>query len=231
MCIRDRRGGNVIIPSFAVGRTQDILYIVNRLSREGRLSNLNVFIDSPLAKNATMIFLKHPECFDKETLELIKRGEFIKGSPILKFTEAPEESMAINKIRSGAVIISSSGMCEAGRIRHHLKHNLWREECSIIFVGFQAEGTLGRQIVEGAKTIKLFSETIAVRAKIYTIGGLSAHADKEGLLDWLAHFKIKPKKVFVVHGEEKISLNFAKAVHERFLADAYVPKPLEEVML
>jgi len=226
-----KRGGNVIIPSFAVGRTQDILYILNQLSREGRLNHLNVFIDSPLATNATKIFLKHPECFDKETLELISKGQFPKGAPTLKFTETPEESMAINRIKSGAIIIAASGMCEAGRIRHHLKHNLWREECSIIFVGFQAQGTLGRQIVDGAKSIKLFGEEIAVRARIYTIGGLSAHADRQELMGWLNKFKTRPKKIFVVHGEEETSLEFAKAVHEKFLVDTYVPKPLEEVKL
>jgi len=226
-----RKGGNVIIPSFAVGRTQDILYILNQFSREGRLNNLNVFIDSPLATNATRVFLKHPECFDKETLELITKGQFPKGTPILKFSETPEESMSINRIKSGAIIIASSGMCEAGRVRHHLKHNLWREECSIVFVGFQAQGTLGRQIVDGAKTVKLFGEAVAVRARVYTIGGLSAHADKNGLMDWLAHFKTKPRRVFIVHGEEKTSLEFSKAVHERFLVDTHVPRPLEEVML
>jgi metallo-beta-lactamase family protein len=226
-----RKGGNVIIPSFAVGRAQDILYILNQLSREGKLNNLNVFIDSPLATNATRVFLKHPECFDKETLELITKGQFPKGTPILKFSETPEESMSINRIKGGAVIIASSGMCEAGRVRHHLKHNIWREECSIVFVGFQAQGTLGRQIIDGAKTVKLFGETIAVRSKIYTIGGLSAHADKNGLLEWLSHFNKKPKRVFVVHGEEKTSLEFSKAVRERFLFDAYVPKPLEEMKL
>ena len=225
------KGGNVIIPSFAVGRTQDILYILNQLSREGKLNHLNIFIDSPLATNATRILLKHPECFDKETLDLITKGQFPKGTPILKFTETPEESMAINKIKSGAIIIASSGMCEAGRIRHHLKHNLWREECSIIFVGFQAQGTLGRQIVDGAKIIKLFGEDIAVKASIYTIGGLSAHADRQELMDWLARFKTRPKRVFVVHGEEETSLEFAKAVHEKFLVDTYVPKLLEEVKL
>lgn len=226
-----RKGGNVIIPSFAVGRTQDILYILNQFSREGRLNNLNVFIDSPLATNATRVFLKHPECFDKETLELITKGQFPKGTPILKFSETLEESMSINRIRSGAIIIASSGMCEAGRVRHHLKHNLWREECSIVFVGFQAQGTLGRQIVDGAKTVKLFGEVVAVRARVYTIGGLSAHADKNGLMDWLTHFSKKPKRVFVVHGEEKTSIDFAQSVHEKFLVDTHVPKPLEEVSL
>lgn len=225
------RGGNVIIPSFAIGRTQDILYILNQLSREGRLNHLNAFIDSPLATNATRIFLKHPECFDKETLDIIAKDQFPKGAPTLKFTETPEESMAINWIKSGAIIIAASGMCEAGRIRHHLKHNLWREECSIIFVGFQAQGTLGRQIVDGAKTVRIFGEEIAVKAKVYTIGGLSAHADRQELMDWLAHFKTRPKRIFVVHGEEETSLDFAKTVHEKFLVDTYVPRVLEEVKL
>ncbi|MEK6590026.1 MAG: MBL fold metallo-hydrolase [Nitrospinota bacterium] len=226
-----KRGGNVIIPSFAVGRTQDILYILNQLSRQGRLNNLNVFIDSPLAMNATMVFLKHPECFDRETLDLIVKGKFPKGTPVLKFIETPEESIAINKIKNGGIIIAASGMCEAGRIRHHLKHNLWREECSIIFVGFQAEGTLGRQIVDGAETVKLFGEDIAVKAKVYTIGGLSAHADREELIDWLSHFKTGLKKIFIVHGEEKVSLEFAKTIHQRFLTETYVPRPMEEIRL
>ncbi|MBI5047394.1 MAG: MBL fold metallo-hydrolase [Deltaproteobacteria bacterium] len=226
-----KRGGNAIIPSFAVGRTQDILYIINQVAREGRFNHPHVFIDSPLATNATKIFLKHPECFDKETLELISKGEFPKGSAILRFTETAEESMEINKIRSGAIIIAASGMCEAGRIRHHLKHNVWRNECSIIFVGFQAQGTMGRQIIDGAKTIKLFGEEIAVKAKVYTIGGLSAHADRAELMGWLSHFKTRPKRIFVVHGEEETSLEFAKAVHEKFLVDTYVPRVLEEVKL
>src|SRR3989338_1251736 len=228
---RQHKGMKETIEEFAVGRTQDILYILNQFSREGRLNNLNVFIDSPLATNATRVFLKHPECFDKETLELITKGQFPKGTPILKFSETPEESMSINRIKSGAIIIASSGMCEAGRVRHHLKHNLWREECSIVFVGFQAQGTLGRQIVDGAKTVKLFGEVVAVRARVYTIGGLSAHADKNGLMDWLTHFNVKPKKIFVVHGEEKTSIDFAQSVHERFLVDTHVPRQLEEVSL
>ena len=144
-------GGNVIIPAFAVGRTQDILYILNQLSREGKLDHLQVFVDSPMATQATRITLKHPECLDKETQELMKTGQFPRSTLTLKFTESVEDSMAINRIKSSAIIISSSGMCEAGRIRHHLKHNLWRSECSVIFVGFQAQGTLGRRIVEGVK--------------------------------------------------------------------------------
>ncbi|MDE1890091.1 MAG: MBL fold metallo-hydrolase [Planctomycetota bacterium] len=226
-----RRGGNVVIPSFAVGRTQDILYILNQLSREGKLNHLQVFVDSPMALQATRITLKHPECLDKETLELIEKGQFPKSTLTLKFTESIEDSMEINKIKSAAIIISASGMCEAGRIRHHLKHNLWRPECSIIFVGYQAQGTLGRRIVEGAKTVRIFGEEIAVNAKIYTIGGLSAHADRDELLDWLSKFKKKPQRIFVVHGEEETALAFAKTVRERLSLDAYVPKSLEEVQI
>lgn len=225
------KGGNVIIPAFAVGRTQDILYILNQLSREGKLDHLQVFVDSPMAIQATRITLKHPECMDEETREIIKKGYFPRGTLSLKFTEAVEDSMQINKVKSGAIIISASGMCEAGRIRHHLKHNLWRSECSVIFVGFQAQGTLGRRIVEGAKKVKIFGEEIAVNARIYTIGGLSAHADRDELLDWLGKFKKKPRRVFVMHGEEETALNFAETITAKFKLDTYAPNILEEIRI
>lgn len=224
-----KRGGNVIIPSFAVGRTQDILYILNQLSREGKLNKLKVFVDSPMALQATRITVKHPECLDKETLALIKEENFFKNTSIVKFTESMADSMEINKIKSGAVIISASGMCEAGRIRHHLKHNLWRPECSIIFVGFQAQGTLGRMIVDGAKKVRIFGEEIAVKARIYTIGGLSAHADRDELLGWLSKFKRKPQRVFVMHGEEDTAIGFAETIRNQLNLDAYVPSSLEEI--
>jgi metallo-beta-lactamase family protein len=226
-----KKAGNVLIPAFAVGRTQDILYILNQLTREGKLNRLLVFVDSPMALQATRITLKHPECLDKETLELIKNDKFPKNGLSLKFTESVEESMEINKIQSHAVIISASGMCEGGRIRHHLKHNLWRSECSVIFVGFQAVGTLGRRIVEGAKTVRIFGEEIAVNATIYTIGGLSAHADRDGLLDWLGKFKKKPRRVFVMHGEEQTALDFARTIQDRLQLDAYAPDIMEEIQV
>lgn len=226
-----KKAGNVLIPAFAVGRTQDILYILNQLTREGKLNRLLVFVDSPMALQATRITLKHPECLDKETLELIKNDKFPKNGLSLKFTESVEESMEINKIQSHAVIISASGMCEGGRIRHHLKHNLWRSECSVIFVGFQAVGTLGRRIVEGAKTVRIFGEEIAVNATIYTIGGLSAHADRDGLLDWLGKFKKKPRRVFVMHGEEQTALDFARTIQDRLQLDAYAPDIMEEIQI
>ncbi|MDQ1272743.1 MAG: metallo-beta-lactamase family protein [Planctomycetota bacterium] len=226
-----KKAGNVLIPAFAVGRTQDILYILNQLTREGKLNRLLVFVDSPMALQATRITLKHPECLDKETLELIKNDKFPKNGLSLKFTESVEESMEINKIQSNVIIISASGMCEGGRIRHHLKHNLWRSECSVIFVGFQAVGTLGRRIVEGAKTVRIFGEEIAVNATIYTIGGLSAHADRDGLLDWLGKFKKKPRRVFVMHGEEQTALDFARTIQDRLQLDAYAPDIMEEIQV
>jgi len=204
---------------------------LDQLSREGKLDHLQVFVDSPMATQATRITLKHPECLDKETQELMKTGQFPTGTLTLKFTESVEDSMAINRIRSSAIIISASGMCEAGRIRHHLKHNLWRSECSVIFVGFQAQGTLGRRIIEGAKKVKIFGEEIAVNARIYTIGGLSAHADRDELLDWLSKFKKKPLRVFVMHGEEETALGFAATIREQLNLDAYAPEMMEEIQI
>ncbi len=179
--------GNVLIPSFAVGRTQDVLYAMGTLQAQGRLpAEMQVFVDSPMALAATCITLKYA------TLPALRS---------LRFTETPEESKAINDIRSGAVILSASGMCDGGRIRHHLKHNLSRAECAVIFVGFQAQGTLGRRIVDGADTVRLFGEPYPVRAKVFTINGLSAHADRSGLLAWLKGFRAPPGSTWVVHGE------------------------------
>jgi Predicted exonuclease of the beta-lactamase fold involved in RNA processing len=223
------RGGNVIIPAFAVGRTQNILYILKQLSKERKLKNLHVFVDSPMAIQATNITLNHPECFDEETLELVKEGKLSGSGLSLTFTEKAEDSMKINKTKSGAIIISASGMCNAGRIRHHLKHNLWRSECSVIFVGYQAQGTLGRRIIDGAEVVKLFGEEIAVKAKIYTIGGFSAHADQEGLIDWLSNFKKKPERIFVMHGEEDTAVGFAETIKKRLHIDAYAPLYLEDI--
>lgn len=220
-----KKGGNVLIPAFAVGRTQDLLYILNKLVREGRLNPMDVYVDSPLAEEATKIYLAHPECFDEETMRMFQRK--VSNSIRLHFTESVEESQMINKIRSGAVIIAGGGMCEGGRIKHHLKHNLWRPECSIIFVGFQAKGTLGRRIVDGEKTVNILGEEIAVKAKVYTIGGFSAHADQKELLEWLSSFRNKPE-VFIVHGEEEVSLQFEKLIREKFDFKTYVPKPYEE---
>ena len=180
------RKGNVVIPSFAVGRTQDILHYLAQLRREGRVPEMHVYVDSPLALAATRITLKHAALPPLEKVH---------------FTESLEESMSINSVRSGAVIISASGMCDGGRIRHHLRYNLSRPECSIVFVGFQAAGTLGRRIVDGARTVRLFGEEYPVRARVFTIGGLSAHADRTALLGWLAGFRRPPRQTWIVHGE------------------------------
>ena len=220
-----RKGGNVVIPAFAVGRTQDILYLLAELTRRGRLSGLTVHIDSPLAAEATRITRRHPECFDEETRNVYAWWEKNPGALKVVLTKSVQESMALNSLRGGGIILAGSGMCEAGRIKHHLKHNLWRKESSVVIVGFQAQGTLGRKIVEGAKRVRIFGEEVAVAADVYTIGGLSAHADRDDLLAWAGGFRSKPGRAFVAHGEESVSLGFAGALRERFGWDADVPYP------
>lgn len=223
-----KKGGNVLMPAFAVGRTQDLLYILNNLVREERLKPIEVYIDSPLAEEATKVYVSHPEVFDEEAARLssITRNSALK----LHFTASVQESQAINRIKSGIVILAGSGMCEGGRIVHHFKHNLWRPECAVVFTGFQARGTLGRRIVDGAAHVKVLGEDIALRAKVYTIGGFSAHADKAGLLEWLGSFNNRPE-VFIVHGEEDVCLDFEKAVRERFGFVTHVPRKGQEYEL
>lgn len=215
------KGGNVLIPSFAVGRTQDLLYVLNKLVRERKLRPLHVYVDSPLAEEATRIYLSYPEYYDEEARALfqLNGGSAVK----LHFTRSVEDSQKINRTRSGVVIIAGSGMCEGGRIRHHLKHNLWRPECSLVFVGFQAAGTLGRQIVDGAKKVRFLGEDVAVKARVYTIGGFSAHADQGELLEWLGAFTTRPD-VFIVHGEESSALEFEKAVRKHLGFPTRVPR-------
>ena len=220
-----RKRGNVIIPSFAVGRAQDIIYLLSDLTRKGKLSGLTLYVDSPLAAEATRITLRHPECFDQETLDVMRWREKNPDALRVVATENTQESMALNSIRGGAIILAGSGMCTAGRIKHHLKHNLWRKECSVIIVGFQAEGTLGRKIVDGAKWVRIMGEDIAVAADVYTIGGLSAHADRDGLLAWAGNFRVSPGRVFVAHGEESVSIGFAQALRDRLKWNAEVPEP------
>ena len=220
-----RRGGNVLIPAFAVGRTQDILYLLNQMVIDGKLKPIDVYVDSPLAEEATAVYLDHPELYDAEASSLLRNG--IGTSLKLHFTKNTEESMAINRIRSGIVIMAGSGMCEGGRIRHHLKHNLWRPECSVIFVGFQAEGTLGREIVDGRRHVNILGEDIAVRAKIYTIGGFSAHADQKELLDWIQTFANKPE-IFIIHAEETVAEEFADIVGSKLQNKVHVPSRGEE---
>lgn len=221
-----KRGGNVYIPSYAVGRTQDLLYILNNLVREGRLYRIHVYLDSPLAEEATKVYLAHPECFDEEAMKLFTQKR-IGDSMVLHFVRRTEDSMALNKISSGIIVIAGSGMCEGGRIRHHLKHNLWRPECSVIFVGFQAKGTLGRRIVEGASRVNILGEEIAVRSSIYTINGFSAHADRDGLLEWLGNFADSPE-IFLVHGEEEVLGSFRDLILEKYGLKVNIPERGEE---
>ncbi|MGE5628813.1 MAG: MBL fold metallo-hydrolase RNA specificity domain-containing protein [Solirubrobacterales bacterium] len=219
-----KRGGNVIIPSFSVGRTQELLYTLNTYVEKNILINTPVFIDSPLATESTKIFNKYNNLFDEEANEYLNHGDNPLQFKGLFFTKSPEESAALNKIVKGAIIISASGMCEAGRIKHHLKHNLWRKECSIVFVGFQAEGTLGRAIVDGTKVVKIFGEEIAVNAKIYSLQGLSGHADRDGLMNWLSEITVKPKKVILVHGDKEAQLSFKELIQKKGYS-VFVPDP------
>lgn len=195
-----RDGGNLIIPAFAVGRTQEILYYMRELRRSGDIPSVPVYVDSPLAISATEIFQRHAECFDGETMELLKKGIDPFSFEGLQFVRLAEESRRLNGV-SGSVIISASGMCEAGRVRHHLRHNLWRKESAVLFVGFQAMGTLGRRIKDGEKEVRIFGEDIAVRAEIKSIDALSSHADKNGLTEWVSAMQEVPSTVVLVHGE------------------------------
>lgn len=219
------RGGNVVIPSFAVGRTQELLYFIRKMKEDHLIEReFDVYLDSPLAIEATNIFGKNvQQCFDEEAMALIESGINPLTFKGLKFALTGDESKLINFDSKPKVIISASGMCEAGRIRHHLKHNLWRPECTILFVGYQALGTTGRAIVEGAKEIKLFGEPIQVSAEIAQLQGASGHADKAGLLAWINAFEKKPEKVFVVHGEETACDEFTECLKQEFGLDAVAP--------
>ncbi len=221
------RGGNVVIPSFAVGRTQELLYFIREIKEKDLLPEFRgfeVYVDSPLAIGATNVFNKNVKsCFDEEAMALVERGINPLLFPGLKTTITSDESRMINFDEKPKVILSASGMCEAGRIRHHLKHNLWRPECTICFVGYQAVGTLGRKLIEGAQSVKLFGEDITVNAKIETLRGISGHADMNGLLDWLKGFENRPERVFVVHGEDQVTDHFARLVEETIGCPAFAP--------
>lgn len=221
------RGGNVVIPSFAVGRTQEMLYFIRQIKAEGLIhghDNFKVFVDSPLANEATNIFGIHKyDCFDDEALELIRKGINPLSFPGLKISVTSEDSKAINFDDDCKVIISASGMCDAGRIKHHLKHNLWREDSTILFVGYQAVGTPGRALLEGTQEIKLFGEPVHVAAKICRMPGISGHADVNGLVDWIKAFEVKPQKVFVTHGEDTVTELFAARLRDEMNYDAYAP--------
>ena len=216
--------GNVIIPAFAVGRTQEILYLLTSLMREGRIpDNTQIIVDSPMATAATEITLKYRELLDPESQDILDWERGRGGRAHIRFTESVEDSIALNQIKQGAIIISASGMCNAGRIKHHLKYNLPRAECTVIMAGFQAAGTLGRRLVDGVSLVRIHQESISVRADIYTLGGLSAHADQAALLAWLKQFKSPPRQTFVVHGEEKTALAFGALIQETLDWQVTVP--------
>lgn len=231
-----RRGGTVVIPSFAVGRTQELIYEFNRFYLErpeykDELEKLTVYIDSPMATSATEVFRRNAQVFDEETKAYILKGDNPLDFPNLRFTRSTAESQALNMDRKPKIIISASGMCEAGRIRHHLKHNLWDPKSSVIFVGYQAEGTLGRMLTEGQKDVVLFGEAVHVNAEIYNLEGFSGHADKEGLLGWLSGFQVKPKQLFLVHGELESKEALAASIRERLGYDPVVVTGVSEFEL
>ncbi len=221
------RGGNLVIPSFAVGRTQEMLYFIRQIKEERLVyghDGFKVYVDSPLANEATSIFAEHTyDCYDEEAMDLIHKGINPLSFPGLKTSITSDDSKAINFDEDCKVIISASGMCDAGRIKHHLKHNLWNEKNTILFVGYQAIGTLGRSLLEGATDIKLFGEPVHVAAKILQMPGISGHADVNGLLDWAKAFEGKPKKVFVTHGEDNVTEIFAKRLTEELGYDTMAP--------
>jgi len=225
-----KRGGNVVIPSFAVERAQDIIYELNKyytayIKTEDRdFLSVPVYVDSPLTVSATEIFLRNPDCFDEDTLNLINIGNNPLDFRNLRFTRTVEESRQLNISKESKVIISASGMCTAGRIKHHLKHNLWRKESSIVFVGYQAQGTLGRRIKEGEKVVKIFGEEIQVNAEICSLEGFSGHADREGIIQWIKSFKNKPQKIFVVHGEEQAAEEVSRKIEEELKIKTYIPE-------
>lgn len=227
--IRDTftRGGNLVIPAFSVGRTQEMLYFIRRIKMENLLpefQNFEVYVDSPLAVEATTIFGKNvQDCFDDTALALVQQGINPIGFPGLRMAITSDESKMINFNDKPKVILSASGMCEAGRIRHHLKHNLWRKDSTILFVGYQVPGTLGNALLNGAKEVKLFGETIEVQAKIENLPGISGHADVNQLTKWVSMFDPKPKRVFIVHGEDKVTEQFAAHIHEELGLEAYAP--------
>lgn len=223
------RGGNLVIPSFAVGRTQEVLYFIRKIKEDGLViehGDFPVYVDSPLAIEATNIYCdNYRNYFDEDALALIDKGINPISFSNLKLSLTSDESRMINSDMEPKVIISASGMCEAGRIKHHLKHNLWREESTVLFVGYQANGTLGRSILDGAESVKLFGEKIEVKASIKTLQGISSHADCDGLIKWVNNFDPRPQQVFIVHGQDEVCDIFAKRLHDEYGINSYAPYP------
>ena len=229
------RGGNVIIPSFAVGRTQDVLYELNKFAAipeyKAKLDKIPIYVDSPLAVNATNIFKENPEYYDEETLQYLLKGDSPLEAKNLNFVITADDSKALNMDPTPKIIISASGMCEVGRIKHHLKHNLYRPECTVLFVGYQAEGTLGKRILNGEKLVKIFGEEIAVNAEVRSLDGFSGHADRDGLLNWIDALDKKPEAVFINHGEYESQLALKESIINKFGIEKVIIPAMEETYL
>lgn len=223
----EKRGGKIIIPAFALERTQDLLHDILILKERGDISGIQVVVDSPLAKEITKVFVKYPECYDEDATKIMEQMGNLFDHADFRFTTDVEESKALNN-ENNIVIMSASGMCDAGRIKHHLKHNLWNPANTVVFVGYQAEGTLGRLIMEGAKTVRIHGEEVSVEAKIDQIYGYSGHADQNGLLNWLSSVEQVKYQIFVVHGEPDAAEEFAELLHQQRGFNAVVPKMNEE---
>ncbi|MFH1920577.1 MAG: MBL fold metallo-hydrolase [Planctomycetota bacterium] len=226
-----RGGGNVVIPTFAVERAQEVMFYLSRLVRGNRIPDVPVFLDSPMAVDVTEIFRRHRECFDEETWQMISSGEPPLRFPGLSMVRSVEQSKAINKLRSPAIIMAGSGMCTGGRIKHHLRQNITRPESTLLFVGYQVRGTLGRQILEGNPEVRIHGRTSPVRARVEQIHGFSGHADRNSLLRWLAAFKPPPRRLFLTHGEEEATLSLADRVRDELGLPADVPEYQQEVEL
>lgn len=226
-----KRGGNIIIPSFAVERSQDILYYMSELRAEKRIPDVLVFLDSPMAVKVTHVFRENPQLFDEATMQNIEDGIHPVDFKGLVLSRSVAQSKAINRIKGSAIVIAGSGMCTGGRIKHHLKSNISRPESTVLFVGYQAHGTLGRHILEKNDDVRIFGEKYKVRAKIEKINGFSGHADKKELFTWISNLKSAPRRVFVTHGEEKVALHYAEYINEKLGYDTHVPEYREVVEL
>jgi len=222
--------GKVIIPSFAVERTQELLYDINELVEKNLIPKVKVYVDTPMGIRVTEVFKRHPECYNKKILGLLKSGDNPFSFPGLTYTMHVQDSIKINNLHEPCIIIAGSGMCTGGRIKHHIKHNIWNKKNTLLFVGYQARGTLGYHIKRGEKRIRLLGTEVAVKAKIESIESFSAHADYKGLLNWLKHFSPKPKKVFIVHGEEEAMIPFSKRI-EKLGIKTKIPEMEEEITL
>jgi len=227
-----KKGGNLVIPAFAVERTQDLIYDLNLLYKQGKLpAGQQVYIDSPLAIAATEIFKRSSEFYDNETRQLLMEGNDPFLLPNLHFSRTREDSISLNESGSGKIIISASGMCDAGRIKHHLKHNLWRPDSTILFVGYQAAGTLGRRLLDGEKLVTIHGEQVAVKADIMHIDGYSAHADQGGIMAWLKRFTVLPRNIFLVHGEEQSLTALRDLIQRELVTPVTIPNWLDEIDL